>query len=114
MSTIGPVKRFPVTITTGNTVSAEVDLGGAYGNVMLGFGTFATAFSTRLQCSDESGGTYRNVYQNTITGAAVYEVASAVSNAYIPVHLPAQYVKVEATTAPSDTSCNFVILCSAN
>jgi hypothetical protein len=61
MSTIGPVKAFPVTMTCGATLTSAFDLGGSYGKVMLGIPTNASG-SFYVRASDSETGTFRRLY----------------------------------------------------
>lgn len=117
MATIGPVKCFAVTLTTGSTSTSALDIGGGYGEIMLGLPSFATNFSTRILVSGYEDGTFRNLYNapgNTATAATIYTIASGISNCFIPVPVRSQFLKIEVTTATSDTSATFEVICSAN
>lgn len=115
MSTIGPVKAFPVTMTCGLTATSAFDLGGAYGKVMVGIPTNASG-SFYFQASDTIDGTFRRLYHAADVGTATPAVVvfdSAVSNCYVGIPMYGQYGKIEISTAPS-FSLEFKVICSTN
>ena len=117
MSTIGPVKGFYLTMTTGITLTAAIDLGGSYGKILLGIPTMSTGTETYIKASDKSDGVFRRVYHAPTVATAtptVVTIVSAISNCYVPVVVNAQFLKIEHSTAASDTSHTYNIIGSAN
>ena len=117
MSTVGAIKPFTVTLTTGSTETSAVDLGGAYGTIMLGIPTMTSGCDHYIKVSDSSDGTFRRLYYpgyvDTATPAVV-GISSSVTNCYIPIEAHARYIKVEVSTAASDTSHVYKIIGSTN
>jgi hypothetical protein len=115
MSTIGPVKAFPVTMTCGATLTSAFDLGGSYGKVMLGIPTNASG-SFYVQASDSATGTFRRLYHAADVDTAtptVLVINSSVSNCYVGIPMGAQFGKIEMSTAPS-FALGFKVICSTN
>jgi len=108
---------YVATMTSGLTLTSEVDLDQAFDHVLLGIPTMASGTDVRVQVAGESGGTYRNIYLSPQTGGAdaqtavVYNIDSGITQAYIPVPVQGcQHMKVELTTAMTATSVEFEIV----
>ena len=117
MSTFGAVKPFTATLTTGTTVTSAIDLAGSYGFIMVGIPTMTSGCDHYFQVGDTATGTFRRLYHPSTVATAkptVVVVDSSVSNCYVPVEVNAQFIKIEVSTAASDTSHTYKILCSPN
>lgn len=115
MSTIGPAVAFTATLTTGSTSTSAIDLAGGYGKVMVGIPTMTSGCDHYFQVSDSSTGTFRRLYHPADVANAtpvVVTYASSVSNCYVPLDANARYLKIEVTTAASDTSHTYKLICS--
>ena len=104
------------TMASGATMSSEVDLGRAYRTVFLVIPTMATASNGMyIYSSDASGGTYRAVMHPAINSATVgdnvYTIASALTNAVVPIPAGLRFLKVN-TDATVANGCSFKIICS--
>jgi len=120
MSTIGPVKAFPVTIaaqaTTAAVLSSEVDLGGSYNKMAIIIPSMTSGGDVGIYAAEATGGTFRRVYlSQTVTSAPVaFNVLSSITNCIVPIPGSYQFVKVYMTTAATSAGNIFYILASAN
>ena len=114
---VGAVKPFAVTMATQTTLTSAFDLGGAYGQIMIGIPTMTSGTNHYLQVSDSPTGTFRRLYHGSTVATAkptVWVVDSSVTNCYLPVVCHAQYGKIELSTMASDTSHTYKVICSTN
>lgn len=111
---LGPIRPYTVTIASGATLSAEIDLGKAWSKVYLD--PTGAASEVRLQAAavaSAAGGTYRQIYYQNVasTSAGILKVGSAVSGGLVEVALGAQFVKVETTAAVAN-GATLKLICS--
>lgn len=115
--TVGAVKPFTITMPTGTTLTSALDLSGSFGKLLLGIPTMTSGTDIFIQASDSASGTFRRIYYpgyvDTAT-PAVLQLNSSITNCYLPVDANAQFLKIEFTTAASDSSHTFKILASTN
>jgi len=117
MSTIGAVKVFTATLTTGSTSTSAIDLSGGYGKIMVGIPTMTSGCDHYFQVGDTATGTFRRLYHPSTVATAdpkVVTVVSSVTNCYVPLNVNGQFLKIEVTTAASDTSHTYKFICSPN
>jgi len=115
--TIGAVKPFTTTMTSGSTLTNAVDLAGGYNNVMIVIPTMTSGTDIRLKGSEELDGTYRAIYLEPKVGSTtptLFNIASSVTNCMFPISVSNQYVKVEFTTACTASAHVFKFICNAN
>lgn len=115
--TIGPVLPYSITMNSASTLTSAVDLGGGFNGYLLGIPTMTSGTDVRLRCSPSLGGTYRALYLEPLAGSAtpvVFNVASTVTNCYVPIKTSARFLKVEFTTATTASSHVFEIICNGN
>lgn len=114
---IGVLKPFTINVASNVTASSALDLGGAYNRVMLGIPTMTSGTDVCIQASDSESGTFRRIYHEPkvdSTTPTLVQIASSVTNCFVPLNISAQFVKVEFTTACTASSHNFKFLCSSN
>ena len=117
MATIGVSKTYTVTMTTGSTLTSALDLGGSYGKLLLGIPTMTSGCNHYVHVGDSESGTFRRLYYPGYVDTgdpAVVDIDSSVTNCYVPIEAHAQYVKLEVSTAASDTSHTYKIIGSTN
>jgi hypothetical protein len=117
MSTVGPIKAFPVSVATAATSSNAIDLGGSYASLMLGIPTMASGTDHYIKVSDTESGTFRRLYHAPDVDTAVptvVQIDSSVTNCFVPIKGSAQFVKIELSTAATAASHVYKILCSTN
>jgi hypothetical protein len=109
---------FPATMASAGTLTSEVNLSRAWGRVYLEIPSMTSNTQIHIQgayTSTSGGGTYRRIYFDTLNsstvGTNVYAIASAVTNAIVPIPPGIQFVKVE-TTATVNDGCTFRLICS--
>lgn len=115
--TIGAIKPFTITLASGITASSALDLGGGYNRVMVGIPTMTSGTDICIQASDSENGTFRRIYMEPKVDSSapvVFQVASSITNCFVPVNIAAQFLKIEFTTACEDSGHSFKILCSTN
>jgi len=106
-------KVFVVTMASGATLTAEVDLGGHWTKVFLD--PTGAASEVRLQAAATTAGTYRQVYHPSVNSSTVsnniFKIGSAASGGISEVPNGLQYLKIE-TTAAVTNGATFNIVCS--
>lgn len=115
--TMGSVNPFTITMTSGSTLTSAMDLGGGYNKTMLGIPTMTSGTDVRLRTSDQLDGTYRPIYLEPVAGTTtppLLNIASSVSNCYIPINIASRYLKVEHTTATTASAHEYKVICNAN
>jgi len=116
MSYISPVKAFTKTITTGSTESDVIAIGGGYEKILLGIPTMTSGCDHYIKVSDTEDGTFRRLYHPGYVDTAkpvVMNIDSSVTNCYVPLNFAAEYFKIEVSTAASDTSHTYKVICKA-
>ncbi len=100
---------YECTMTSGATLSAEVDLGTAWENVYLRVPTMTSNTQHYIQCSTRSsaaGGVYRRVCHPSLNSSTVttndFAIASSATNRIIPIPNGFRYMKVESTATVND------------
>ena len=105
---------YVVTMTSGNTLTSEVDLSQSYDKILLGIPTMTSGCDVLIQVAEKSGGTYRNLYHEPVVDSTTptkLQINSSVTQAYVPLHIQgSQYMKVELSTAMTATSVEFDIV----
>lgn len=117
MATIGPIKPFSVTIASASTSSSGIDLGGSYNRVMIGIPTMTSATDIFFRASEAIDGTYRRIYHRPkvdSTTPTPVQFDSSVTNCFVPIDVAAQFFQIAYTSATTDTSQTFKIICSPN
>lgn len=118
MSTIGPVKAFTVSVTSGITSTSAVDLGGAYGKYLFGIPSMTSGTDLGILVCDTVDGTFKALYAKatvtpTFTVAAM-NFDSAITNCWVPIDIGAQFVKVDIKTAMTASTATFKFICCSN
>lgn len=105
---------YTASMASGETLTAEVDLGQAFDKILLGIPTMASGADVLIQMAGTSGGTYRNLYHGAVvdsTTPVLMQINSSITQAYVPVNaIGSQYVKIELSTAMTATSAQFDIV----
>lgn len=110
---LGAYEVFSVTMTSGATLTGEVDLKRAWSKIMID--TTGAASEVRFQGTTVTGGTYRQVLvPNALSSTVesnIWKVSSAASGSlpYAPTGL--RYMKIE-TTATVANGVTFKLICS--
>lgn len=117
----GPVVAFTVSMASAVSLSSLVDLGKAWGSIMLEVPTMTSGSDVKLhlsadtiQTSTSAPSTFRPLYFTPTTGTpTVFSVASSITQAFIPIpNFRGRYVKVNLTTQTTDTGYVFRFLCA--
>ncbi len=117
MATVGAVKAFSKTIASLVTSTSAFDLGGAYGKIMVGIPTMASATAMFFRACDTETGTFKRIYHEPVvdsTTPTAVQIDSSVSAAYVPLNVGAQFFQIALTSATTETSYTFKVLCSTN
>lgn len=118
----GPISVFSGTIASGASTSGEINLGRAWSQVYLNYGTMSTAMNMTVFAasgSSGSGATYRVVYQPPINSAtvacSVFTITSTVGVAggIVPIPSGFQYIKAVLTGVVSG-GLSVSVICSDN
>lgn len=110
----GVQATFQATMTSGATLTSEVKLSRSWQNMLLVIPSMTSNSEVRLQVSDTSGGTYRQLMHPAINsstvGTNIYKIASSATNCAVPIPAGYQYIKIE-TTATVDSGTVFKVIC---
>jgi hypothetical protein len=116
--TIGPVKAFSVTASSGVTYTSAIDLAGAYGKYLFVIPTMTSGSDLGLLVSDTEDGTFRRLYAKAIVTptftVAAMNFDSAITNCAIPIEVSAQFIKVEIKSAMTASTAQFQFICCSN
>ena len=110
----GAIKQVAVTMTSGATLTAEVDLGKSWKRIYLDM--TGAASEVRLQASvfaSANAGAYRQVKYPAVnsTTAGNVLIGSALSGGIVEVPAGYQYLKIETTAAVAN-GCTFNLVCT--
>ena len=114
---VGPVVAFTTTIASAATSSSAIDLGGAYNRVMVGIPTMTSATDIFFRVSDTIDGTFRRIYHRSkvdSTTPTAVQFNSSVTNCFVPVDIAARFFQIAYTSATTEASQTFKVLCSSN
>lgn len=107
---------FPITMTSGNTLTSNVDLSRAWATVHLYIPTMTSATDIYLKAAYSAAANYVRIHEMAANTASVqsnsFTIGSAVSQKMIEVPHGFQFMKVEFSTATTATSQQFVFVCS--
>lgn len=105
------ITKYAVTMASGATLTAELDLGSYFTNLYLD--CTGAASEIRLQAAAAAGGTYRQVYHPSINsstvGVNIFKISSAASGGFVPIPAGIRFLKVE-TTATVSNGLTFTII----
>ena len=106
------------TMTSGSTLTSEVDLGDHYSQAYLEVPTMTSATDIYIQASRTTGGTFRRVIPGagirtfTVATAQAFIIGSAVSQHFVEIPAGFRFVKVEHSTACTATAHNYnIVVC---
>ena len=114
---IGAVKAFTVTIASAATSASAIGLGGAYGKVLVGIPTMTSATDVFFMVSDTLDGTFKKLYHESVVDSATPTQVlfdSSVTNCYVPINFGGQFLQIAYTSATTEASQTFKVLCSSN
>ena len=115
MSTIGPVKVFTKSLSSGTT-ALTFNIGGAYRSYMIAVPSMPSGGGDiRFAVSSDEGLTYKTLYHApTVATAAptVVNIPSSVCNCVVGLPTLGQYFQVYLTTAATGTY-GFSVICTA-
>lgn len=111
---IGVQSTFSATMASGATTTSEIKLSRSWQNMFLVVPSMTSGTEVRIQVSDASGGTYRQLMHYPVNSSTVavniFKVNSSVTNAAVPIPAGYQYMKIE-TTATVDSGNTFKVIC---
>lgn len=112
----GAISVFTATMTSGATLTSEVNLGRNWATVYLAVPSMTSNSQLHVQACESSGGTFRKVKHPAVNSSTVstpndFAIASAATNCWVLIPNGVRYVKVEST-ATIDSGCTFKIVCS--
>lgn len=97
----GLYQVFTATITSGSTLSSEVDFGRSFDKVYID--PTGLASEVRIQAAFESGGTYRQIYKDqslsSTVEANIFKVSSGISGGLQAIPSGFRFLKIETTAA---------------
>jgi hypothetical protein len=115
MSTIGSWLYFAKTMSSGGTLTGEIDLSNAWGSVYLEIPTLTSSPGDMyIKAAATTGGTFRRVRHPSINSSTVttnlFTIASACTNCIVPVPNGLRFLKVETDNTVAD-GCVFRVIC---
>lgn len=106
---------FPATVTTGSTVSSEINVGEGWQAMYLVVPSLTSNSQVHIQGADVTGGTFRRIVQKDAASALAtvdFAIGSATTNRIIPIPVTGlRFLKVE-TTAIMSSAALFQIICA--
>lgn len=112
----GVYKVYVATMTSGATLTSEVDMGRSFELVYLSVPSMTSNSQLHIKFAAETGGTYRRAKHpvlNTTSAQAPqdFTIVSSATNCMVPIPGGFRFVKVEST-ATCDSGESFKILCA--
>lgn len=94
---------FSGSIASAATLSGGIDLGRSWAHMALDIPARSNT-TLYVQCSPSSSGTYRRIYNAASRAGAetVFQIASATTNAVVPIPAGCRFIKVESNDAIAD------------
>ena len=112
----GAESVFTKTMTSGATLTLAYNLQRTWEKVYLDIPTMVSGTDFYIQACGTEDGTFRRVMHPAINDSAVtlntFIVGSAATNRIVPIPNGFQYIKVETSTAMTDTTTVFRVICS--
>lgn len=111
-----PTTVYQTSVASGATASSAIDLGQDWRTAYLVIQSMTSNSQLHIKASDSLTGTYRRVYQalqntNTVAAPASFAVASALTNAIVPIPPGLRFVQIEQT-ATADSGQTYKIIVS--
>lgn len=104
------VQVFTLSMSSGTSFSSAMDLDLTPRWATLIVPSMASGSDVRIWASDSLSGTYRRMAYMGATGPALYTIASSVTDCAVPFPAYARFVKVQLSTATSNTAYTFKIV----
>lgn len=101
-------KVYSVTMTSGQTLSSELNLSKPYEKMLLAVPTMASG-SLFIQVAISSGGTYRRLQA---TAGTDFSINSAATQRVIDLPVGYQFMKIENSSGATDVHTAFKIICA--
>lgn len=107
---------FTASMASGASATSEIDLGHSWHQVWVSIPSMASGSDVYFLGTTQSGGTYKRMYHAPTIGVAtstpIY-VTSGVTNCIVAMpNLHMRYIKVQLSTATTDTPYTFQVICS--
>lgn len=109
------IKVFDVDVASSTTLSSAIDLRQGWEKVSLLIPSFSSASDIFVQGATTSNGTYvRVTNQPTAAGDVTdFRITSGLSSRIIPIPSEYQHLKIELSTAQTDTTSVFNVICKS-
>lgn len=105
---------FPHVLASGVTLSSSYDFGGSFRNVYLEIPTMASGSDFYVQGSSD-GAAFKRVMHPVVNTSSIqiqtFVIGSAATGKMVPVPAGFRYMKVELSTALTDTTSTFNFIC---
>lgn len=116
MTTYNQASAFSVTLSSGVTLSDQIDLGRGWDNVSLEVPTMTSGTDIYIQAASEDSGTFRRCHHgltNSLDNPGAINIDSSVTQCFVPLDaVRLRYLKVELSTAMTATAATFKVVCS--
>jgi hypothetical protein len=104
------------TMASGSTLSTYINVSVSYNKILLEVPTMTSGTNIYMQGAVSASGTFRRIMNpsTNVTGVApsYFNIASSVTGGnFVEVPFVLPYMKVELTTAMTDTTSNFNLVC---
>lgn len=112
----GPVSQFSISIASGVTLTSSISLGTrAWKTVYVSIPTMVSGSDFFIQGSGDDS-TYRRIIHPIVNSSSVqantFIIGSGATNKIVPIPNGFAFIKVELSTAMTDTTSTFKIICS--
>jgi hypothetical protein len=111
------IKVFSVDVASGATLSSGIDLAQGWSDVSLKIPSFSSGSDIFIQAATTSDGDYLRVMHPVVNSSSAqvydYKIASGLSARILPIPAGYQHLKVELSTAQTDVTSVFEIICKS-
>jgi len=110
-----PTQAFTVPMASAATQSSAIDLQKSFNKLSLVIPTMASGSDITIYGCQTATGTFRQMFHQPTgaSAAAAFSIASSITNCIVPLpNFHVQYLKIGHTTATTDSSYSYVIICS--
>jgi hypothetical protein len=111
----GPQVVYTVSMASGGTSTAALDIARSYKTIYLERPTFGTGANLFIQAAPTLTGTYRRIFNpalnSSTVGINVFQILSAASNGFVPIPNGVRFLKIESSET-IDNGATFNLICS--
>ncbi len=111
------VKYFAVDLASSTTLTSAIDLTQGWSEISLKVPSFSSGADIYVHGAVASNGTFVRLTHPPINSAAAqisdFQIASGISGRIVPIPSNYQHIKIELSTAQTDTTSTFHVICKS-